>query len=157
MITLLGSLLGFGTSIVPEILSFFKQGQLNKQELAMLEAKAKYAEALSSIKLEELEAKADIVETEKLYEHDMALAARGGWIVSLQASVRPVITYLFMLTFLAVEGGIVYSLITTQGADWVTALQAVWTDDVQAIFAAILSFWFGNRAMSKARAMVSKR
>jgi len=157
VITLLGSLLGFGTSIVPEILSFFKQGQLNKQELAMLEAKAKYAEALSSIKLEELEAKADIVETEKLYEHDMALAARGGWIVSLQASVRPVITYLFMLTFLAVEGGIVYSLITTQGADWVTALQAVWTDDVQAIFAAILSFWFGNRAMSKARAMVSKR
>ena len=157
MITLLGSLLGFSTSIIPEILGFFKQGQANKQELVMLEAKAKYAQALSSLKLEELDAKAEIVETEKLYEHDMALAARGGWIVSLQASVRPVITYLFMLTFLAVEGGIVYSLITTQGADWVTALQAVWTDDVQAIFAAILSFWFGNRAMSKARAMVSKR
>jgi hypothetical protein len=156
MITLLGSLLGFGTSIVPEILGFFKQGQANKQELAMLEAKAKYAEALSSIKLEELEAKADIVETEKLYEHDMALAARGGWIVSLQASVRPVITYLFMFTFLAVEGGIVYSLMTTQGADWVTALQAVWTDEMMAIFSAILSFWFGNRAMSKARAIINK-
>ena len=110
MITLLGSLLGFGTSIVPEILGFFKQGQANKQELAMLEAKAQYAQALSSMKLEELDAKAEIVETEKLYEHDMALAARGGWVVSLQASVRPVITYLFMGTFLAVEGGIVYSL-----------------------------------------------
>jgi len=157
MITLLGSLLGFGTSIVPEILGFFKQGQENKQELAMLEAKAKYAEALSSLKLEELDAKAEIVETEKLYEHDMALAARGGWVVSLQASVRPVITYLFMLTFLVVEGGIVYSLLTTQGADWVTALQAAWTEDVQAIFAAILSFWFGNRAMSKAREVISRR
>ena len=156
MITLLGSLLGFGTSIVPEILGFFKQGQANKQELAMLEAKAKYAQALSSMKLEELDAKAEIVETEKLYEHDMALAARGGWIVSLQASVRPVITYLFMFTFLAVEGGIIYSLITTQGADWITALQAAWTEDVQAIFSAILSFWFGNRAMSKARAIISK-
>ena len=157
MITLLGSLLGFGTSIVPEILGFFKQGQANKQELAMLEAKAQYAQALSSMKLEELDAKAEIVETEKLYEHDMALAARGGWVVSLQASVRPVITYLFMGTFLAVEGGIVYSLMTTQGADWVTALQAAWSEESQALFSAILSFWFGGRAMSKARAVIGKR
>jgi len=64
VITLLGSLLGFGTSIVPEILGFFKQGQANKQELLMLEAKAQYAQALSSMKLEELDAKAEIVETE---------------------------------------------------------------------------------------------
>ena len=104
--------------------------------------------------MEELDAKAEIVETEKLYEHDMALAAHGGWVVALQASVRPVITYLFMFTFLAVEGGIVYSLMTTQGADWVTALQAALTEDVMAIFSAILSFWFGNRAMSKAKALV---
>ena len=53
MITLLGSLLGFSTSIIPEILGFFKQGQANKQELAMLEAKAQYAQALSSMQLEE--------------------------------------------------------------------------------------------------------
>ena len=156
MISILGSLLGFGSSLIPEVLGFFRQGQANKQELAMLEAKAKYAQALSSMKLEELDAKAEIVETEKLYEHDMALAARGGWVVSLHASVRPVITYLFMLTFLVVEGGIVYSLLTTQGADWVTALQAVWSHEVMAIFSAILSFWFGNRAMSNARAVVGK-
>ena len=157
MISILGSLLGFGSSLIPEVLGFFRQGQANKQELAMLEAKAQYAQALSSMKLEELDAKAEIVETEKLYEHDMALAARGGWVVSLQASVRPVITYLFMATFLAVEGGIVYSLMTTKGADWVTALQAAWSEESQALFSAILSFWFGGRAMSKARAVISKR
>ena len=157
MITLLGSLLGFGTSIVPEILGFFKQGQANKQELAMLEAKAQYAQALSSMKLEELDAKAEIVETEKLYEHDMALAARGGWVVSLQASVRPVITYLFMATFIAVEGGLVYSLIANQNVDWPTALESAFGDEEMAMFSAILSFWFGNRAMSKARAVIAKR
>ena len=156
MITLLGSLLGFGTSIVPEILGFFKQGQANKQELAMLEAKAQYAQALSSMKLEELDAKAEIVETEKLYEHDMALAARGGWVVSLQASVRPVITYLFMATFIAVEGGLVYSLIANQNVDWPTALESAFGDEEMAMFSAILSFWFGNRAMSKARAVIKK-
>ena len=157
MITLLGSLLGFGTSIVPEILGFFKQGQANKQELLMLEAKAQYAQALSSMQLEELDAKAEIVETEKLYEHDMALAARGGWVVSLQASVRPVITYLFMATFIAVEGGLVYSLIANQNVDWPTALESAFGDEEMAMFSAILSFWFGNRAMSKARAVIAKR
>jgi hypothetical protein len=157
VITLLGSLLGFSTSIIPEILGFFKQGQANKQELVMLEAKAKYAQALSSLKLEELDAKAEIVETEKLYEHDMALATQGGWIVSLQASVRPVITYLFMGTFIAVEVSLVYSLITNQNVDWPTALESAFGDEEMAIFSAILSFWFGNRAMSKARAVIGKR
>jgi hypothetical protein len=156
VITLLGSLLGFGTSIVPEILGFFKQGQANKQELVMLEAKAKYAQALSSMKLEELDAKADIVETEKLYEHDMALAAHGGWVVSLQASVRPVITYLFMGTFIAVEVGLVYSLITNQNVDWPTALESAFGDEEMGLLSCIISFWFGNRAMSKARAVIGK-
>ena len=156
MITLLGSLLGFSTSIIPEILGFFKQGQANKQELVMLEAKAKYAQALSSMKLEELDAKADIVETEKLYEHDMALAAHGGWVVSLQASVRPVITYLFMGTFIAVEVGLVYSLITNQNVDWPTALESAFGDEEMGLLSCIISFWFGNRAMSKARAVIGK-
>ena len=57
MIALLGTLLGFGTSIVPEILGYFKQNQANKQELAMLEAKAKYAAQLSDLKIKELDAK----------------------------------------------------------------------------------------------------
>jgi len=152
MIALLGSLLGFSTSIIPEILGFFRQGQANKQELAMLAAKAQYAQALSTMNLQELDAKADIVETEKLYEHDMALAAHGGWVVSLQASVRPVITYLFMGTFIAVEVGLVYSLIANQDVDWPTALESAFGEEEMGLLACIISFWFGNRAMSRARA-----
>ena len=52
MISILGSLLGFGSSLIPEVLGFFRQGQANKQELAMLAAKAQYAQARSSMKLE---------------------------------------------------------------------------------------------------------
>ena len=44
MISLLGTLLGFSTSIIPEVLGYFKQRQANEQELRMLEAKAKYAD-----------------------------------------------------------------------------------------------------------------
>lgn len=156
MLTLLGSLLGFGTSIVPEVLGFFKQNQANKQELKMLEAKAQYAAQLSTLKLRELDAEADIAETKGLYAHDTELARRGGWVVGLQASVRPVVTYLFMAAFLGVKGGLVFSLIFMQGVDWTTALDVTWDGETQALFAAIMSFWFGNRAMSKARAVLKK-
>ena len=67
MISLLGTLLGFGTSIVPEVLGFFKQKQANAQELAIIEAKAKYAEQLSTLKIQELDAQAEIEETKGLY------------------------------------------------------------------------------------------
>ena len=156
MLTLLGSLLGFGTSIVPEILGYFKQNQANKQELKMLEAKAQYAAQLSTLKLQELDAEADIAETKGLYAHDTELARRGGWVVGLQASVRPVVTYLFMAAFLGVKGGLVFSLIFMQGVDWTTALDLAWDGETQALFAAIMSFWFGNRAMSKARAAIKR-
>ncbi len=156
MLTLLGSLLGFGTSIVPEVLGFFKQSQANKQELKMLEAKAQYAAQLSTLKLQELDAEADIAETKGLYAHDTELARRSGWVVGLQASVRPVVTYLFMAAFLGVKGGLVFSLIFMQGVDWTTALDVTWDGETQALFAAIMSFWFGNRAMSKARAVLKK-
>jgi hypothetical protein len=94
MLSILGSLIGFGTSIVPEVLGFFKQSQANKQELLMLEAKAKYAEQLSTLKLKEIDAKADIAEAKGIYEHDRAMKSEG-FVSQLRASVRPVLTYLF--------------------------------------------------------------
>ena len=122
----------------------------------MLEAKAQYAAQLSELRLKELDAEADIEETKSLYAHDTALAQRGGWVVGLQASVRPVITYLFMLAFLSVKAGMIYSLIGNQGIDWTTALDVAWDAETQALFAAIMSFWFGNRAMGKARAAIKR-
>jgi hypothetical protein len=151
MIALLGTLLGFGTSIVPEILGYFKQNQANKQELAMLEAKAKYASQLSELKVKELDAQAEIAETAGLYAHDQSLDA-GGFVNALRGSVRPVITYMFFLLFAAIKGSMVYAMIAHQNIDWSTALMNAWDDETAAIFSAIMAFWFGNRAISKARA-----
>ena len=155
MISLLGTLLGFGTSVVPEVLGYFKQSQANKQELAMLEAKAKYAQELSTLKLKELDAKAEIQETRSLYEHDRSIDA-GGFVNGLRGSVRPVLTYLFFLAFAATKGAMIYAMVSNQNIDWVTAVDSAWDDETQAIFSAIIAFWFGNRAMGKAHARILK-
>jgi hypothetical protein len=34
------------------------------------------------------------------------------------------------------------------------ALNTLWDDDTKAIFAAIISFWFGSRAVEKARSQI---
>ena len=156
MISLLGSLLGFGTSIIPEIIGIFKQKQADEQELRMLEARAKYADQMSKLKVAELDAKAEIEETKGLYEHDRSIDA-GNSINALRGSVRPVLTYAFFLLFSTIKGVTLYSMVTTDGMDLSAGLMAIWDPETQAIFSAIIAFWFGNRAMSKARAWQLER
>ncbi len=152
MISLLGTLLGFSTSIIPEVLGYFKQRQANEQELRMLEAKAKYADQISKLKVAELDAQAEIEETKGLYEHDKSIDA-GGFINGLRGSVRPVVTYLFLLAYLTTKGVMIYAMIAIQDLDWTVAIDMAWREETDGvIFSAIISFWFGNRAMSKARA-----
>ena len=38
-----------------------------------------------------------------------------------------------------------------KGTEFSEAIQLLWDDDTKAIFAAIISFWFGSRAIDKAR------
>ncbi len=156
MISLLGTLLGFGTSIVPEVLGYFKQQQANKQELLMLEAKAKYASQLSELKVKELDAQAEIEETKGLYAHDRAIDS-GGFVNALRGSVRPVLTYAFFTLFATIKGVTLYTMVTTQGMDLSAGMLAIWDEETQAIFSAIIAFWFGNRAMSKAHARISSK
>lgn len=156
MISLLGTLLGFTTSIVPEVIGYFKQKQANEQELSMLEAKAKYAQEISRLKIEELDAQAEIEETRSLYAHDQSIDA-GGFVNGLRGSVRPVITYLFFLMFAGTKATLIYAMISNQNLDWTVAIQMAWDNETAAIFSAVISFWFGNRAMSKARAWQKER
>ena len=157
MISLLGSLLGVGTAIIPEVIGYFKQKQANEQELAMLEAKAKFADQMAKLKIQELDAKAEIEETKGLYEHDKSIDA-GGFINGLRGSVRPVLTYLFVLAYLSTKAAMIYAMIAVQNLDWTIAIDMAWREETDGvIFSAIISFWFGNRAMSKARAWQSER
>ena len=124
MITLLGSLLGFGTSFLPEVLNFFRAGQDHKHKLESMQLEMELMTKRSELQLNIMDKQAEIKETEGLYKHDSMDA--GGFINALRGSVRPVITYVFFGLFIAIK---------------ITAIVA--------LFAAIMSFWFGGRAISK--------
>jgi hypothetical protein len=147
MMSLLGSLLGFGTSFLPEVLNFFKAGQEHKQKLETMKMEAELMEKRSALKLQELDKQADIAETKGIYEHDRSIDA-GGFVNGLRGSVRPVITYAFFMMFVATEAVIIVKVLES-GGDWKDAVELMWSPETQGLFAAIMSFWFGNRAVSK--------
>ena len=150
MLSLLGAALGFGTSVLPSVIDLFQQRQKDAQELKMLEAKGKYAAQLSSLKLDELESKADIAETEGIYASMRAANAKSGFAAALSGSVRPVITYLFVGFVLVVQiTSLMYAM--NNGADFRDALNEVWSQDVNLLFTSIISFWFGSRQFAKLR------
>ena len=146
MMTLLGSLLGFGSSFLPEVLNFFKAGQEHKQKMESMKLEMELMSKRSELQLNMLDKQADIKETEGLYKHDSIDA--GGFVNALRGSVRPVITYAFFGLFVAVQVVIMVKVMD-EGGDWASAVTLMWTPETSGLFAAIMSFWFGNRAVSK--------
>ena len=151
MLTLLGSLLGFATSAIPDIMSLFRERADRKHELAVLDRQMEQMRLGHTQRLEEIEVQADIAESKALYKHDAALGGSSRWVDGLRASVRPLITYAFFILFASVKGSGLYLLIAVEGLLIAEALPRIWDPETQALFAAVMSFWFGNRTLSKLR------
>jgi hypothetical protein len=146
MMTLLGSLLGFGTSFLPEVLNYFKASQDHKHKLERMKVEMDMMTKRNELKLNIIDKQAEIKETEGLYKHDSMDS--GGFVNALRGSVRPVITYCFFALFVAVQT-VVILRVMAEGGNWADAVPLMWTAETQGLFAAIMSFWFGNRAVSK--------
>ena len=146
MITLIGSLLGFTTSFAPEVLNFFKANQEHKHAMQKAQLEIDLMSKRSELKLQVLDREADIKEAEGLYQHDNIDS--GGFINALRGSVRPVITYCFFALFVAIKVTALFALMNS-GTELGQALSVIWDEPTAGLFAAIMSFWFGNRAVSK--------
>ena len=66
MMTIIGSLLGFGTSFLPEVLNYFKRGQEQKHELQRMQMEMELMAKRSELNIAELDKQAEITETEGL-------------------------------------------------------------------------------------------
>lgn len=144
MLTLIGSALGFATSFAPKLLGLWEARQDRKHELAMIETQADAQAKLQEGRVEEAVIDAGIREIESMHRHDAAaLQGAHRWVKSLAASVRPVITYAFWIEFA--------TLTILLAADVITESQyhKIWDQDMKAIFAAIVSYWFGSRTFNR--------
>lgn len=147
----LGTILGGITGVLPGVVDLFTKKQQLKYEAKMLELRLKSAESMSNLEI----LKADALEGRSLREHDSSLGGKG-FINGLRASIRPVITYLFFALFLFVKIATAYVFIKTVNGDvfsssvaWNEFIPIIWDSDTNAIFGAVVGFWFGDRAIQR--------
>ena len=146
MLSIIGSIIGFSSSFLPRLIDFAQDRRDKKHEIEMIRAQTEAQLQLEGERLECASVGADIRESEALLRHDASLQRKTSqWVVDLAGTVRPLITYLFFFSFLA--------LIVCLNAGWMglDKYDAIWDEEMKAIFAAIISFWFGNRAMRRSQ------
>jgi len=144
MLSLVGSLLGFTTSLLPKVMDYFQDRQDKVHELAVMDKQLSLAEKGHEMRLEEINIGADIRETESLHRHDRKVGNR--WIDALRGSVGPVVTYILVLEFDYIKSAAMYLIFGSSGVNLET-LALIWDEETRALFAGILSFWFGYRAL----------
>ena len=144
MITLLASISGFVSSIIPEIIKYFKDVNDKKHELNILDKQIEYNANNAAQTLEEIHVSRDIFEHASLYS---TYKTEIKWVDSLNGSVRPVLAYSFFLMYMGVKY-IQYKAITGS-AHAIEYLEVLWSIDDQAIFAGIISFYYGQQTFRK--------
>ncbi len=148
---IIGSLIGFGGSVVPAITDYFSKKQDHKFELLRMEKQAELIRSGYTHEMQMFEQQASDKEHERLINHDISINQGSGFMSGLQKSVRPVITYSFFILFATVEISLLLEALRMD-MPLDKAIVTLWDEDTKAIWAAVISFWFGSRALEKSRA-----
>ena len=149
MISLLGSLLGFGSSLIGPVLEAWNKNSDQKHELAMLHAQAEVQSKIQDQKLEATIVEADMAEIVAAHKEQAATVRKGPqWLAALSGSVRPVVTYLIIVEWLAINWAIAWLIIDGEGVT-VYDLRATLDTDFMGLVSRVIAFWFGNRTFRK--------
>jgi hypothetical protein len=160
MMTMVSTFLSFLAGGLPKILQIFQDRQDKKHELALVAAQKERELALiergfiaqarvEEIKLEQIQTQTAAEERQALYSHDVEIGKGASqWMINLRASVRPVVTYIFVLELVAINiAGVWYAYNT--GVPFAAAMAEVFSDDEMLILSSIIAFWFGTQAFGK--------
>ena len=160
MMTIISTVISFLMGGVPKILDMFQDSKDKKHELTLAQMQteremqmmaAGYAAQakVEEIRTEQVQINADMQTHMALLQHDTE-SAKGAsqWVINARAMVRPGITYgMFALLAFVDVFGFYYAIKT--GVAFDSALDQLWDDDSQQIFASIIAFYFGGQAFKK--------
>jgi hypothetical protein len=167
MIALISALLGFVSSAVPDFIKLFRDAKDRAHEISLLKLQMEYdreklaATASENVharmqQLQAIEIQADTAEQMLLNARVKESLTGIHWVDALAGSVRPMITYAFFALYVLVKCA-QFFILMNPSLPWqnnltvAQALVSLWTEEDIAIFSAIMAFWFGSRALMKAK------
>jgi len=166
MLSLFSTLGGLLISGLPKLLDFFqdkadKKHELElaqmqtERELQMLERGYLAQAKVEEIRTDQIAINADMEMTKAAYEHDAKVLERASpWVSSFVGTVRPMVTYLFVIELFVINVGIGVYAFTHPGIinnidDLIKIAQEIFSDDEMAMLGGIIGFWFGSRNWGK--------
>jgi hypothetical protein len=166
MLSLLSTLGGLLISGLPKLLEYFQNKADQKHELALarvqterelqLAAAGFAAQAkVEEIRTEQVAMETDARMTEAALAHDAkVLEKAASWVSSYVGTVRPTVTYIFVVELVAINAFMAWYLYQQPGLvtsidDVIRYSDLIFSSDEMAMLGGILGFWFGSRSWSK--------
>jgi hypothetical protein len=166
MLSLFSTLGGLLISGLPKLLEFFQNKADQKHELALARvqterelqlAAAGFAAQLKieEVRTEQVAMETDARMTEAALAHDAkVLEKAASWVSSYVGTVRPTVTYIFVIELVAINAFMAWYLYQTPGLinnidDVVRYADLIFSSDEMAMLGAIIGFWFGSRNWDK--------
>jgi hypothetical protein len=153
---IIGSLLGGVFRLVPEVIKYFDKKNERQHELAMFDKQCDLEKVRGQIRLEEIGAQRDMAVDVGVMDAFKAaidqqtemVKAAGGWVASLSASVRPVMTYYLLLLYgVAKTAAIVLAYLA--GQPMLEVLKEAWSVDDMALLSGVVNYWILDRTLAK--------
>ena len=166
MLSLFSTLGGLLISGLPKLLDYFQNKADQKHELALAQIQTERELQLAAqgfiaqqkveeIRTDQIAMQTDAQMTEAALKHDEKVLERAStWVVNFVGTVRPVVTYIFVLELCMINAWIAYyvysrpSLVTSMD-DLIRVSDIIFSSDEMAMLGGIIGFWFGSRSWAK--------
>jgi len=166
MLSLFSTLGGLLISGLPKLLDFFQNKADQKHELALARVQVELQlqmmaqgfaaqERMEEIRTDQIAMETDAQMTVAAYDHDKKIMEEASrWVVNFVGTVRPMVTYIFVLELCAINAWIAHYVHTHPELilsieDLVRLADIIFSSDEMAMLGAIIGFWFGSRSWSK--------
>ena len=166
MLSLFSTLGGLLISGLPKLLEYFQNKADQKHELALAGVQTERELALAAagfaaqakveeIRTEQVAMQTDAQMTEAALAHDAKVLEKAStWVSNYVGTVRPTVTYIFVLELAAINAFMAWYLYQHPGLinsidDVIRYSDIIFSSDEMAMLGGILGFWFGSRTWSK--------
>ena len=166
MLSLLSTLGGLLISGLPRLLDFFqnKADQAHELKLAALQNERELALAaqgfaaqarMEEIRTDQVQMETDARMTEAALAHDEKVLEKASkWVANYVGTVRPTITYIFVLELVFINAFMAWYLwqhpnLIQSIDDVIRYSNLIFSQDEMAMLGGIIGFWFGSRGWQK--------
>ena len=166
MLSLISTLGGLLISGLPKLLEYFQNKSDQKHELALARLQTERElqlaaqgfaaqQRIEEIRTNQVMMQTEAQMTEAALRHDEKVLDRAHkWVASYVGTVRPTVTYIFVIELVCINLFLCYYLYSNPGMirgmdDVIRYADIIFSADEMAMLGGIIGFWFGSRNWNK--------